>query len=729
METLLEEFQHLKIQLQTIMLATNDFDNRNVIGKGGFGVVYKGVLFHSKGKSVVAFKRLDRNHGQGDVEFWKEILMLSRYKHENVISLFGFCDEYGEKILVYEYASYGSLDRHLNTTTLTWRQRLMISLAAAKGLSYLHDPKESQQIVLHRDVKSSNILLHKNWNAKVSDMGLAKLGPANKDTIIVSNVVGTVGYIDPICMETRIQTKESDVYSFGVVLFEVLCGRLCFEDINDHRHSLVPKWKKCYEQKKVDDIVFLNLKQHMDTSSLETYSDIAYGCLQKSSEERPKMCDVVEKLKIELRFQEIFEGVGYEEIIKTMVPPVVLYTSTEELRMILSKGILVNEGKTWFSLNKNGEHCELISAEACLIPTCYESPMFPFYGRMKSRFVVDSNKPYCWKFKTHVETQFLSPHMTYTVSLVFDFAYTSKDYLGLTYILVGETQPLTVYHVDKREDGWLVADLYQFTCDGKNVDHEIMFNCKCLLEVDGIEFQPLERVEHEVLNDENMDMQSRSHSDTYWEQKLPKDCEEIIMWSKDRVSWTTKKELYSILCKGFLINDAKEWEEMLYGTSKSGFEKKRVEMEVITQIKRFGKVALDPLGSFSINCSSKMLSPQTTYACYLVYKLKQNHVSPVKVNNVMSTAPYHTHTWYIYLLSPQIPIIRPKVHHNTHKPLNRSKKKGLPQERNDGWMEVQVTEFQTDTTNELIFENLQLTFPENKRHKGLIVQGIEFKPV
>ncbi|KAI3515447.1 hypothetical protein L1887_14343 [Cichorium endivia] len=124
-----------------------------------------------------------------------------------------------------------------------------------------------------------------------------------------------------------------------------------------------------------------------------------------------------------------------------------------------------------------------------------------------------------------------------------------------------------------------------------------------------------------------------------------------------------------------------------------------------------------------------MLSPQTTYACYLVYKLEENHESPVKVNNVISTPPYHTHTWYIYLLGPQTPVIRSKVYQNAHNPLNRPKKKGLPRERNDGWMEVQVTEFRTDTTDELTFENLRLTLSENKRHKGLIVQGIEFKPV
>lgn len=131
MEAFLEEFQHLKIQLEDIKSATGNFYNNNVIGKGGFGEVYKGVVSHCKGRDIVAFNRLNRRYGQGDPEFLKEILMLSRYAHENLISLLGFCDEDGEKILVYEHTSHGSLDRHLSSDTLSWRQRLKICLGAA----------------------------------------------------------------------------------------------------------------------------------------------------------------------------------------------------------------------------------------------------------------------------------------------------------------------------------------------------------------------------------------------------------------------------------------------------------------------------------------------------------------------------------------------------------------------------------------------------------------------
>ncbi|KAJ9537982.1 hypothetical protein OSB04_030715 [Centaurea solstitialis] len=285
------EFQHLKIKLEEIKSATDNFGDDNLIGR-------------------------DSKLGQGNSEFWKEITMLSRYTHENLVSLLGYCDEGDEKILVYEYASRGSLDRHLRDTAFTWTQRLRICLGAARGLSYLHDPKGTQQRVLHRDIKSSNILLDENWNAKVSDLGLSRIGPANQEhTILVSNMVGTVGYLDPLYLEMGLLTKESDVYSFGVVLFEVLCGRLCFEYINSRVQTLVRMWKKSYKEKKLDEIIFQDMLQQMDPSSLETFSNIAYLCLHKSLEERPMMSHVVKELEIALEHQMTYEQrINYEEM-------------------------------------------------------------------------------------------------------------------------------------------------------------------------------------------------------------------------------------------------------------------------------------------------------------------------------------------------------------------------------------------------------------------------------
>ncbi|XP_024996622.1 putative receptor-like protein kinase At5g39000 [Cynara cardunculus var. scolymus] len=364
----LDEFQHLKIKLEDIKSATHNFSNDNLIGKGGFGNVYKGEISLSKGPSVVAFKRLGLHGLQGNSEFWREIMMLSSYSHENLVSLLGYCNEGDEKILVYEYASRGSLDRHLSADALTWMQRLKICLGVARGLNYLHDPVGTQQRVLHRDIKSANILLDENWNAKISDLGLSKIGPANqKHTFRFSNVVGTPGYIDPLYLEMGVLTKESDVYSLGVVFFEVLCARLCYKYSNGQYQSLVRMWKKSYKEKKLDDIISRDLLQQMDLNSLETFSDIAYQCLQKTHTERPLMADVVGKLQIALKSQEIHEVVKlveaekYEAIIKSAIA-LLIFRSKAELHALLSKGIIVNGGKTWFSLNKNGEHCEMISS-------------------------------------------------------------------------------------------------------------------------------------------------------------------------------------------------------------------------------------------------------------------------------------------------------------------------------------------------------------------------------
>ncbi|KAM0005640.1 putative protein kinase RLK-Pelle-CrRLK1L-1 family [Helianthus debilis subsp. tardiflorus] len=308
----MEKFQHLEIQLEDIKEATNDFnDEKNRIGRGGFGNVYKGELSHSEGRSTVAIKRLnlDPRNLQGTPEFLKEITTLSRYKHENLISLLGFCCKGSEMILVYEHASRGSLDRHLNSPLLTWSQRIKICLDAAKGLRYLHDPRGTHQRLIHCDVKSANILLDDQWNAKVSDFGLSIMGSANEqNSVIVTLAAGTAGYCDPQYAMTHTLTKESDVYSLGVVLFEVLCGTFCCTYSNGRvQQNFVSTWIESYKEKKLNDIIFKSPTiETLDQSTLETFSDIAYQCLKESREDRPTMAKVVTELETALRYQKDF---------------------------------------------------------------------------------------------------------------------------------------------------------------------------------------------------------------------------------------------------------------------------------------------------------------------------------------------------------------------------------------------------------------------------------------
>lgn len=303
----MEGVQHLKIPLKEIMLATNNFGDENIIGLGAFGKVYLAELSLSGQRKPVAIKRLHRTitYGQGKHEFMMEIQMLSCYRHKNLISLFGFCDENGEMILVYEHAKNGSLDRYLSSTQLSWMQRLQISIGTAHGLNYLHNGVGPKHRVLHRDIKSSNILLNENWEAKISDFGLSRIGPSNVDfTFLITSACGTVGYVDPQYGRTGILTKESDVYSFGVVLIEILCGRLVHGKNQDDQNLFLSSLaQKYYEQNRLAEIIHPNLKTQMKADSLDMFSMVAYQCLKEKRIERPTMAWIVEKLEKALQLQ------------------------------------------------------------------------------------------------------------------------------------------------------------------------------------------------------------------------------------------------------------------------------------------------------------------------------------------------------------------------------------------------------------------------------------------
>nr|GEU69057.1 putative serine/threonine/dual specificity protein kinase, catalytic domain-containing protein [Tanacetum cinerariifolium] len=215
-------------RLFDIRLATENFDETLVIGRGGFGKVYRGTIKNGSATVVAAIKRLDPNSNQGAPEFWAEVEMLTKLRHCNLVSLFGYCNDEEEMILVYEYMPNGSLEDHLHKlgTPLSWVQRLKICIGACRGLHYLHTGTGIDVGVIHRDVKTSNILLEVSWVAKISDFGLSKIGPTNQPITYVNTLVkGTFAYFDPDYYATGQLTRKSDVYAFGVVLLEVLCRK------------------------------------------------------------------------------------------------------------------------------------------------------------------------------------------------------------------------------------------------------------------------------------------------------------------------------------------------------------------------------------------------------------------------------------------------------------------------------------------------------------------------
>ncbi|PWA45541.1 protein kinase-like domain-containing protein [Artemisia annua] len=253
--------------LDEIQLATQNFSENLVIGKGGFGSVYQGTIVVNGENVYAAIKRLESSSNQGAHEFWSEIQMLSKLRHCNLVSLIGYCNDDSEMILLYEYMTHRSLSDHLHTrgTNLSWVQRIKISIGAARGLQYLHSGTSTQHGVIHRDVKSSNILLDEHFSAKISDFGLSKIGPRNPSgTYVNTHIKGTFGYFDPEYFLTGRLTPKSDVFAFGVVLFELLSGRVALaENLDDDKCSLA-KWAyECVEQKRPNQIVDCNIERQI----------------------------------------------------------------------------------------------------------------------------------------------------------------------------------------------------------------------------------------------------------------------------------------------------------------------------------------------------------------------------------------------------------------------------------------------------------------------------------
>ncbi|KAG8384589.1 hypothetical protein BUALT_Bualt04G0133600 [Buddleja alternifolia] len=297
-----------QFSIEEIRSSTNSFDPKFHIGSGGYGRVYKGSI--DGGATVVAIKRLKTESRQGETEFWTEIQMLSRIRHENLVSLIGYCNDGEERLLVYQYISRGTLGDHLykinrlgkSNPPLSWELRLKVSIGAARGLYYLH----SRHRVIHRDVKSSNILVDENWVAKIADFGLSKMGPANDSfSHISTNVKGTFGYLDPEYFLTRKLTRKSDVYAFGVVLFEVLSGRPAVDlRFGEEQHSLGGWARYCIREGKVDRLIDQNLVGQISPACLKVFVGIAGRCLHTQPQGRPAMADVVMGLELALVLQQ-----------------------------------------------------------------------------------------------------------------------------------------------------------------------------------------------------------------------------------------------------------------------------------------------------------------------------------------------------------------------------------------------------------------------------------------
>lgn len=746
----------LRTSFDRIRCATEDFSDTNILEYKGYGKVYRGKLPHSKGHVDVIVKRLDPIVGSYGNKFCEDIVILHRCSHKNVIPLLGFCEEERERIVLFEHMVNGSLKDHVKNPSLTWKQRLQICVDAACGLDYIHGGADTQHSI-HGGIKSSSILLNHDWKAVISDF-------------IIPKGVGTLGYYDPHYATTGIPTHKSDVYSLGVVLFEVLSGRYAIDTFKmDHQHPLhdVPNVEpenhgkganevgqmiflaqlaaQCFKHKRLEEIILHSLKGQIDAKSLDIFSTIAYQCLQEQPEDRPTMGKVVKELEKAFECQDEWEWEQklprhYEKIIQMSKYPVSNTSTKKDLHSFLSSGILLHNEKLWYSISMDGVTNNMVSA------TKFSYKNVKWRSIRKSRFskVAKISDVSNLNIQIQIKTQFLTLDIMYGAYLVFKFCDRRKIssrplYVNLKYKKAGET--LNAYFAEWRAGSkWLAIELFRFWNNNETTNFDVLlesfssYYCGNLgIFIEGIEFQAIPSVdciEHKELNDEN-NSRLKPKMDMDWAEQVAIDCQEIINRSENNIKNASKEELYFLLFEGILIDNGKKLfslskvngkkchmlpaKAVIYNPSNVKFY--NIKPQAQSRFAEFVEILSHH--EFRIKCDieKQMLSSDTTYACFLVFKLSEKCRGlkcPVKARDLL---PYKKveRTKIISFTSPST--------------VNLDKIKWIPKLREDGWMEVIVWETISDMHNgESIPMDLKLISFEGTMF-GLIVCGIEFRPM
>ncbi|KAI3466173.1 hypothetical protein Pfo_022836 [Paulownia fortunei] len=288
-----EDLELPSFKLATIAAATNNFSSENMIGEGGFGPVYKGNL---SAQEEIAVKRLSKTSGQGLEEFRNEVILIAKLQHRNLVRLLGCCIEGDERLLIYEYMQNRSLDNFVfgenRRTMLTWPKRFDIIIGISRGLLYLHH--DSRLKIIHRDLKTSNILLDGNLNPKISDFGLARTFAGDQTPTRTKRVIGTYGYMAPeYAIDGKFSVK-SDIFSMGVVLLEIVSGKKNrgFNDCN-HHHSLLGHAWLLWKENKALELMDECLNDTFVESQVKRCIQVGLLCVQKFPENRPVMSSVL----------------------------------------------------------------------------------------------------------------------------------------------------------------------------------------------------------------------------------------------------------------------------------------------------------------------------------------------------------------------------------------------------------------------------------------------------
>ncbi|XP_077220177.1 cysteine-rich receptor-like protein kinase 10 isoform X2 [Tasmannia lanceolata] len=285
--------ESLQFPLSIIISATNNFSDANMLGRGGFGSVYKGKLTDGL---EIAVKRLSRDSGQGLEEFRNEVALIAKLQHRNLVRLLGFCVEGEERILIYEYVPNKSLDNFLfdplKREQLDWQRRYKIIEGIARGLLYLHE--DSRLRIIHRDLKAGNILLDGDMNAKISDFGMARIFGVDQTQGNTNRIAGTFGYMAPEYAMQGLFSVKSDVYSFGILVLEIVTGQKSTSIYQSDQAMDLPSyaWRQ-WNDGTILDMIDPSLREHAPTNEIMRCIHIALLCVQEEVADRPTMSSVI----------------------------------------------------------------------------------------------------------------------------------------------------------------------------------------------------------------------------------------------------------------------------------------------------------------------------------------------------------------------------------------------------------------------------------------------------
>ncbi|KAL3511789.1 hypothetical protein ACH5RR_024506 [Cinchona calisaya] len=296
---------------EELALATDNFSVNNLLGEGGFGYVYKGVLHNGK---EVAIKQLKLGSGQGEREFQAEVETISRVHHRHLVPLVGYCISGDQRLLVYEFVPNKTLEFHLHGKghlSINWASRMKIAMDSAKGLAYLHE--ECHPKIIHRDIKAANILLDDDFEAKVADFGLARIY-SDTDTHVSTRVMGTFGYLAPEYALTGKLTEKSDVFSFGVMILELITGRRPIDKAQHYLDDNIVDWARPLLTQALEDgnfgtLVDSRLQKDYDSTEMARMVACAAVCVRHLARRRPRMSQIVQALEGSISLEELNEGI------------------------------------------------------------------------------------------------------------------------------------------------------------------------------------------------------------------------------------------------------------------------------------------------------------------------------------------------------------------------------------------------------------------------------------